>query len=58
MRGVDAMQEGLFTVAELDDFVPADHPLRSIRVPLRTLDVTTQFISRVRTERINDPSTA
>ena len=32
MRGPDAMQEGLFTVAKLDDFVPADHPLRSIRV--------------------------
>jgi hypothetical protein len=32
MRGVDAMQEGPFTVAKLDDFVPADHPLRSIRV--------------------------
>src|ERR1700686_4841547 len=32
MRGVDAMQEGLFTVAKLDDFVPADQPLRSIRV--------------------------
>ena len=32
MRGVDAMQEGLFTVAKLDDFVPADHPLRSMRV--------------------------
>ncbi len=32
MRGADAMQEGLFTVAKLDDFVPADHPLRAIRV--------------------------
>ena len=32
MRGADAMQESLFTVAKLDDFVPADHPLRSIRV--------------------------
>jgi hypothetical protein len=32
MRGPDAMQESLFTVAKLDDFVPADHPLRSIRV--------------------------
>ena len=32
MRGGDAMQESLFTVAKLDDFVPADHPLRSIRV--------------------------
>ena len=26
------MQESLFTVAKLDDFVPADHPLRQIRV--------------------------
>ncbi len=32
MRGPDAMQESLFTVGKLDDFVPADHPLRSIRV--------------------------
>jgi transposase len=30
MRGADAMQESLFTVAKLDDFVPADHPLRAI----------------------------
>ena len=34
MRGPDAMQESLFTVAKLDDFVPADHPLRLIRVPV------------------------
>ena len=26
------MQESLFTVAKLDDFVPTDHPLRAIRV--------------------------
>jgi transposase len=32
MRGSDGMQEGLFTLAKLDDFVPADHPLRAIRV--------------------------
>jgi transposase len=32
MRGGDAMQESLFTVAKLDDFVPSDHPLRAIRV--------------------------
>jgi len=32
MRGPDAMQESLFTVAKLDDFVPTDHPLRAIRV--------------------------
>ena len=31
MRGSDGMQEALFTVAKLEDFVPADHPLRSIR---------------------------
>src|SRR5258706_4552058 len=31
MRGADAMQESLFTVAKLDDFIPADHPLRAIR---------------------------
>ena len=32
MRGADGIQESLFTVAKLDDFVPADHPLRSIRI--------------------------
>jgi transposase len=32
MRGPDAMQESLFTVAKLDDFVPVDHPLRAIRL--------------------------
>ena len=32
MRGADAMQESLFTVAKLDDFVPEDHPLRGIRL--------------------------
>jgi transposase len=32
MRGSDGMQEGLFTVAKLEDFVPADHPLRPIRL--------------------------
>lgn len=30
MRGTDAMQEGLFTLAKLDDFVPSNHPLRAI----------------------------
>ena len=32
MRGTDGMQEALFTVAKLEDFVPGDHPLRAIRV--------------------------
>lgn len=31
MRGSDGMQESLFTVAKLEDFVPPDHPLRAIR---------------------------
>jgi transposase len=26
------MREGLFTLAKLDDFVPAGHPLRAVRV--------------------------
>ena len=30
MRGTDGMQEGLFMMAKLNDFVPADHPLRPI----------------------------
>jgi hypothetical protein len=32
MRGPDTFTEGLFTTRRLDDFVPADHPLRRIRV--------------------------
>jgi hypothetical protein len=35
-RSADAMQEGAFTVAKLDGFVPAHHPLRAIRVPMST----------------------
>ena len=31
MRGDDGMQESLFTMSKLEDFVPADHPLRPIR---------------------------
>jgi transposase len=31
MRGCDEMQESLFTVAKLEDFVPEDHPLRPLR---------------------------
>jgi transposase len=32
MRGSDGLQEGLFTLAKLDDFVPSDHPLRAIQL--------------------------
>ena len=31
MRGADTFTESLFTMRHLDDFVPSDHPLRSIR---------------------------
>jgi len=31
MRGLDASQESLFVMKSLDQFVPADHPLRPIR---------------------------
>ena len=31
MRGSDVMQESLFVMKTLNDFVPADHPLRAIR---------------------------
>lgn len=31
MRGSDGMQEALFTVSKLEDFVPTDHPLRAVR---------------------------
>ena len=32
MRGSDAMQESVFTVAKLDDHIPVDHLLRAIRL--------------------------
>jgi len=32
MRGADTFSEQLFTLKKLDDFVPASHPLRSMRV--------------------------
>jgi transposase len=31
MRGADTFTESLFTLSKLEDFVPADHPLRPIR---------------------------
>jgi len=31
MRGSDGMQEALFTMSRLEDFVPSDHPLRAIQ---------------------------
>ena len=45
MRGADAMQEGLFTVAKLDDFVPEDHPLRGVRRLVNTVltEMNAQF---------------
>ncbi|MCG8444800.1 MAG: IS5 family transposase [Hyphomicrobiales bacterium] len=34
MRGADVFQESLFTTVQLESFVPADHPLRSIKALL------------------------
>jgi hypothetical protein len=31
MRGRDGYNESLFSTVRLEDFVPADHPLRPIR---------------------------
>lgn len=31
MRGADGYNESLFSTVRLDDFVPANHPLRPIR---------------------------
>jgi hypothetical protein len=31
MRGADTFTESLFTLRKLEDFVPAEHPLRPIR---------------------------
>ena len=31
MRGADRFTESLFTLSRLEDFIPADHPLRPIR---------------------------
>ena len=43
MRGADVLQESLFTVRKLDDFVPESHPLRPVREQvnraLKRLDV-------------------
>lgn len=36
MRGADVTQEGLFVVRSTADYVPAEHPLRSIREILNT----------------------
>lgn len=36
MRGADVMQESLFTIKRLNDFVPKAHPLRDIRELLNT----------------------
>jgi hypothetical protein len=31
MRGTDTFTESLFTMRKLEDFIPAEHPLRVIR---------------------------
>ena len=42
MRGSNGTQEALFTVSKLEDFVPTDHPLRTLLI---------QVLFSVRSER-------
>ena len=61
MRGSDGMQETLFTMAKLEDFVPADHPLRPIGVLVnealeRLNGLFNEIYARLRCE--SDPSQA
>ena len=45
MRGADTFTEGLFTLKKLDDFVPANHPLRVIRNRLRSNESASYVIA-------------
>lgn len=54
MRGRDAMQECLFTLAKLDDFVPADHPLRAIHGLVNTIYARTGRASIAPEKRLCD----
>jgi transposase len=52
MRGSDATQESLFTVAKLDDFVPLDHPLRGIAALVnRALGGLNDLFNRIYADR-------
>jgi transposase len=53
MRGADVMQESLFTMKRLEDFVPGDHPLRAIRELLNTAlkEMDTQFSAMYASKR-------
>ena len=45
------MQEGLFTVAKLDDFVPEDDPLRGVRLLVNTALMEMSVLAVSRTGR-------
>ena len=53
MRGADSHSESLFTTVKLEDFVPANHPLRPIRIwvneALAKMDVKAEMTSAKRT---------
>lgn len=44
MRGMDEMQEPLFTTVKLEDFVPADHPLRPLRLLVNQAEATRRTV--------------
>ena len=46
MRGTDGMQETLFTMAKLNDFVPPDHPLRGVHWSTRHWEGATDCSTR------------
>ena len=52
MRGSDDTQESLFTVAKLNDFVPADHPLRGIATLVnQSLEGLNDLFNRIYSDR-------
>ena len=57
MRGRDGYNESLFSTVRLEDFVPADHPLRPIRVwineALAKLDELIRAVGHARNELLD-----
>ena len=44
MRGVDTSTESLLTLRQLEDFIPAEHPLRAIHLMVNAALVQTQAL--------------
>ena len=48
MRGADTFTENLFTLRKLEDFVPPEHPLRSIRKDRKSTRLNSSHVSQSR----------